>query len=323
MLIFFRNLILTFVCVFLFSCISNLQKLSMQENQMKQEGFYSSYLALEYLQYSRSLLENEDYLNSEYFAKKGLDAAKGYKLIPENPRYWGVNPIELEDLISAQKRFEKVSTFEFQKILPIQLAHLLFLYDCWVSKETKPAFRLGELNRCKERFYKLLDEVEYFIANYGKGEIIKTEIVEAEFSRYLILFDFDKYKINEKANKQLVEVLNVIDALDGEYTVLLVGNADRVGKNLYNEVLASKRAEVVEQYLLKNGVVKELIEIRIEGEEFPDLITKDNVRQQFNRTVQIYIVKGRKSVKDIPLPVIKNETYKQEILKEKKKRGLI
>ncbi len=304
------------------SCVSNLQRLALVENKMKMEGFYTSYLSLEYLDYSRSLLQNDDYLNAEYFAKKGLDASKGYDLALENPYYWYADQVEIEDLVSAQKRYEKVSTAEVRNLLPIQMAHLTFLYDCWASKEAKPAFRLGEMRKCKERFYTLIDEVEYFIANLGKDKAPKTVFVERQFERYLVIFDFDKFKINEKANKKMVEILNVIDALDGDYCLVLVGNADRAGKNLYNETLALKRAKVIEQYLNKNGVGSDLIEIRVEGEEFPDLITKDKVRQQFNRTVGVYIVKGAKSVRDVPLPVIKNEAYKLEITKEKKKRGL-
>lgn len=306
------------------SCVSTLQRLSEKENQLKQEGFYSSYLALEYLQYSRSLLEDGDYLNSEYFAKKGLDVARGFNVIPENPRYWGVAEIELEDLIMSQKRYEEISSDEVRALLPIQMAHLTFLYDCWVTKEIKPVFRYGDLNRCKDRFYKLIDEIEYFVENYGKidNNEPKVEIIEPKFDRYLILFDFDRHKINSEAKKRLIKILNKIDKLDGNYSIVLVGNADRSGKNLYNEKLALERARVVKQYLISNGTPKDLIEVRVQGEEFPDLITSDKVRQQFNRTTQVYIINGRKSARDIPLPVLYNNAYRQEIIQERRKRGL-
>ncbi len=318
-----RKLVITVLVFFTLSCVTNIEKLAQKENILKEEGFYSSYLALEYLKYSRSLLENDDYINAQYFAKKGLDVADGYSVEPENPRFWHVNPVDLESLITAQKRYEKISRPEINNLLPIQMAHLAFLYDCWVTKEIKPAFRYGELAKCKDRFYSLIDEIEYFIENYGKKEIEETEILEAEFDRYLIFFDFDRYQINEKAKKDLVQVLNIIDELDGNYSVVLVGNADRVDKYLYNENLALNRARSVRGYMLKNGVPRTRIEIRVAGEEFPELITKDGDRQQFNRTTQIYIVRGRNSVQDIPLPVLYNRAYKQSIEREKRRRGLI
>lgn len=322
MLRLFKKLFHLTLLIFLSCCVTNLKKLSQEEQKLKREGFYSSYLALEYLQYSRQLLEDDDFFNSEYFAKKGLEAVKGFDLIPENPRYWGVNPSELEDFITAQKRYQKIAKPKVQTLLPIQMAHLLFLYDCWVTKDIKPAFRYGTLNKCKDRFYQLLEEVEDYVYNYSKPKGKKVEIVEPVFSRYLILFDFNSYKINSEANRKIIEVLKIIDSLDGNYSIVLVGNADRVGKKLFNERLSRKRALAVKQYLEKNGVAKDAIEVRAAGEELPDLITKDNVRQQFNRTVQIYLVKNLMSVRDIPLPVLYQKTYKQEIERYKVKRGL-
>jgi outer membrane protein OmpA-like peptidoglycan-associated protein len=317
-----KKTLITILVFFLCSCSSNLQKLAKQEPKMKLEGYFSSYLALEYLDFSRSLLEKGNFLNSEYFAKKGIDASKGYKVILENPRWWHVKePLELEDMISAQTRYERIYIPLTREKLPVQLAHLTFLYDCWIVNETKPAYRMGELSRCKVRFYSLLKEVEDFVDNYGKKTEPKTKIEDIEFERYFVFFDFDIYKINEKANRQIVNILNRIDELEGDYCVVLMGNADRSGKNLYNENLSLNRANAVKKYMRKNGVPEHLFDVRPQGEEFPDIITKDRIKQQYNRTVQVYLVRGAKSVRDIPLPVLKNIAYKQEIEREKKKRG--
>ncbi len=303
------------------SCSDNLYQLSRQENKLKLENFYTSFLALEYLEYSRSLSNAHNWRDSQYFAKKGIDSAKGRNLILESPHYWGVNSLELEDLITAQKRYEIIATKEIKQILPIQMAHLTFLYDCWVSKESKPVYRMGEMLKCKDRFYKLLEEIEYFAQNLNKDRSPKTEILTPEFSRYLITFDFDQFNFTDKANKKLIDILNAIDDLDGDYMLLLVGNADRVGKNLYNENLSLKRIRAVEKYLIANGVPSKIIEIRSMGEDFPDIITKDARRQQFNRTVAVYLVKGARTVDNIPLPVIRNIVYKQDVERARKERG--
>lgn len=305
---------------FLSSCATSLDRLSMRENKLKQENFYSSYLALEYLQLSRSLLQNERFFESDHFAKKGLRASTGLDPIPESPRDWGVGIDQFEDLAIARKRYEKIATIDLKNILPIQMAHLTFLYDCWIAKESTPAFRLGEMKKCKDRYYKLVEEMEYFVESLSKKPV-KTKIIERKVVRYLVIFDFDKYKITSAGRERIIKAINEIDKMDGDYAVVLVGNADTVGSKLYNERLSLKRAKAVEGILRKNGIPKDLIEIRAAGEDFPDLITMDNTRQRFNRSVQIYVVKGVTSVRDTPLPVLFNEAYKEEIEVQKAKRG--
>jgi outer membrane protein OmpA-like peptidoglycan-associated protein len=120
----------------------------------------------------------------------------------------------------------------------------------------------------------------------------------------------------------MVAMLNYLGQLNGDYRILLIGKADRFGIGLYNQSLAFKRAEIVRNYLIKNGVAESLIEMRSAGETFPDILTKDGVQQQKNRVVEIYILKGIGSFSDFPLPLVQNKVYRQEIIKARKERGL-
>ncbi len=308
--------------LFVTTCKTKLHQLAAQENKLKINRYFSSYLALEYLEYSRSLSSNSNWWDSEYFAKKGLDTAFGRLVIPESPISWRVDPLELEDAITAQKRMENVSTYEIKKLLPVQLAHLTFLYDCWISKEAKPIFRMGEMSRCKVRFYELLDEIERYIEDMKRDRMPKTIITEDEFERFEIVFDFDKFNFNDKANKKLIEVLKYLAELNGDYRILLVGNADRVGKDLYNDSLALKRVESVKNYLIKNGVAQDMIGVRSFGENFPDIITKKNVQHQLNRMTGIYILKGIGKFDAYPVPLVENYVYKKDVTKARDKRGV-
>lgn len=316
-----RLFCLTFL-LFTTSCKTNLHQLSLQENALKREQLYSSYLALEYLDYARNLAIGNDWSDSEYFSKKGLAVGSGVNVVPENPRAWNVDPLEMEDAIMSQKRLEAVSTDEMKQILPTQLAHLFMLYDCWISKETKPIFKIDEMSRCKVRFYKLVGEIEQFMADMRKDRQPRTIITEDEFVRFEIRFDFDKYNFNDKANKQTVELFKYLFSLNGNYRILLVGNADRVAKTLYNETLARKRVETVRNYLIRNGVARDLIFIRAFGENFPDIITKDEMQHQLNRTVGIYVLKGIGTFEQYPVPLIENTVYKRDVLKARAKRGI-
>lgn len=314
------RLILIAILTFLTSCATNLELLTQREPDLKQEKFYSSYLSREYLQFSRSLLQNDNFFDSEHFAKKGLEASYGLDPDPESPIYWKVPQDQYEDLVVAQKRYHKIATIDLKNILPIQMAHLTFLYDCWVAKESSPAFRMNEMKKCKDRYFKLLDEIEYFVDNVGKKPP-EAKIIERSVKRYLLIFDFDKFKVMPEARRRIRKILTEVDNMDGNYKLFLVGNADSSGSKLYNERLSFKRVNAVFNLFRKNGVPEELLSMIVQGEDYPDLITVDGARQRFNRTVEVYIVNSNDEIKDEPLPILFNQSYKEEIEAEKKKRG--
>ncbi len=298
--------------------------LSEQERSLRSKGDYNAYLSLEYLQFSRSLLQVDDKKTSKYFAKKGLKVASNQRVVPENPLDWDADKEQVEEMIIMQKRLETVLYEPNIKFyLPIQLAHLTYLYDCWISRESKAIFRADELARCRVRYVKLLNEVELYIEDLKKDKTPKVKITEPKFERFEIFFDFNNYKLNNKANKKLISVLKYLKTLNGDYRILLVGNADRSGKELYNQNLALNRAARVKNYLRKNGVVENLIEMRSVGEDFPDILTRDGSQKQMNRSVGIYILKGGfKSFKSFPLPLIDNYVYRDEIRRARDRRGL-
>jgi outer membrane protein OmpA-like peptidoglycan-associated protein len=311
--------------IFLFSCAkpSNLTVLSGQESSLRSLNNYDSYLALEYLMFSRKLLSVNDLKNSEYFAQKGRDVAHGEGQKPENPLKWQVDPVQIKDMVFMQKRLEDVlNTPKIKFYLPIQTAHLTYLYDCWISRESKMLFRADEVAPCRVRFTKLIDEIEGYIEDLGKDKTVHVEIKEPEFKRFEILFDFAIYKLNEKGVKDLLTFLKYLKTLNGDYRLLVVGNADRIGKELSNETLAFDRAQTVRNYLIKNGVAEKLIELRSIGEDFPDIITVDGAQNQNNRSVAIYVMKGNGNFMNYPLPLLENIIYRTEAEDARVDRGL-
>lgn len=317
---FFFSIILS---LFAACAIPAMEQLSAKEGNLKTHGNYDSYLALEYLQFSRNLLSIQDKSNSKYFAQKGLQVANGEHVVPENPITWKADQAQMEEMVLMQKRLEMVLIEpQMKSYLPIQLAHLTYLYDCWISRESKAVFRSEELAQCRTRFSKLLDEVENYIDDLKKDNQPKVAIKEPHFERFEILFDLSSAKLNDEGNKDLVKTLKYLLSLKGEYRILVVGNADRVGLELYNQSLALNRANVIRDYLIKNGVMPDLVELRSFGEDFPDIITKNGLQQQSNRAVGIYVVKGYTSFSAFPLPLIENYVYREEVRAARKERGL-
>ncbi len=304
------------------SC-THLKKLSSVESDLRNIGTFESYLALEYLDFSRALSNKNSWRYADYFSQKGLGVAASINLVPEDPIEWSIKEEQIGDLILTQKRLEILSTKFMKGHLPIQLAHLWMLYDCWVFNEAKPNINLGEFSKCKGRFYRLLEEMEQYLEIYRKPKVAKTEIQEVKFDRYEILFDLDSYKINDSELKKLTQLLDYLNKLNANYQLLLVGTSDKSGAELYNDNLALKRVETVYNYLTKNGVWSELIEVRSFGENFPDILTSKDLPHLLNRTVGIYITKGRKAVTQIPMPLIENQVYRSEIEKTLSDDGMI
>ena len=135
-------------------------------------------------------------------------------------------------------------------------------------------------------------------------------------------FDYNSHQVNSSARKVLLEVLDYLKTLDGEYTILVVGNADRSGKEIYNDILAYKRAKIAKDYLIKNGVDESVVELRSFGEDFPDIVTRDTTKYQFNRTAVIYVIKKYFGKNPLPLPLIENEIYKKKIKEARLTRGI-
>ena len=155
---------------------THIQRIAMGEKNLKTQGGYNSYLALEYLELSRNLAAAKQTQDSEYFAKKGLIAARDEYLVPEDPRKWNADPLQMEEMIFMQKRLEAVlDTPHITFHLPIQTAHLTYLYDCWISRESKEIFRTSDLSYCKTRFYKLIDELEQYVDDLKKDKEPKVE----------------------------------------------------------------------------------------------------------------------------------------------------
>ena len=305
------------------ACTNNLWRLVSRENELKMRDDFNAYLGREYLEMSRDLANKYQWTDSNYFAKKCIRALNNGEIYPEVPERWDLDASQMEEANASRTRLQFLLIPKVKQTLPIQLAHLTMLYDCWISKEKKP-WELSDMSRCKIRFFKLVDEIEEYMNNLKPIEIVKEEEIkeELQFKKFDIGFDFDTYKFSTDSNKDLIDILDYLKDLNGDYRILLVGRADRAGKELYNERIARERVLMTKEYLIKNGVPERVMKIRSVGEEDSLIITKNDKQNKYNRRVSIYVLKGQDDLSTIPLPIIENKVYKQEIIESKAKRAI-
>ncbi len=317
-----KFLIILFL-IFQTSCQNNLQDLVSREQELKNRRSLNGYLALEYLQYSRDLANKYNWKDSDYFSKKGIRAARNETIYPEVPEEWDLDNTQIEQATLARAKLIKLFVNnQARQILPVQLAHLHLLYDCWITREKEP-WQLSDMARCKILFFRLEGEINEYLDNLRPAKEVKIiEIKEPEFTRYDVYFDLDLTKFNTKADKTFNELLKYLESLNGDYRLMVVGGADRMGSKLYNDVLARDRALAVRDRLIKNGVPENVITMKSLSFDNPHIITKEYDQNKSNRVVGVYILKGRDNLSEIPLPLIDNHLYRKEIIKVKKQRGL-
>lgn len=314
----------TSLIILAFACQnSSLEILKTNESILKSEPVFESYLALEYLNFSQKLLSVNDKKNSQYFAKKGLDTFLRKDIIPENPLNWQVDENQIKEMIFMQKRMEEINNIKNLRIqLPIQLAHLHYLYDCWISKESKGIFAGDEIANCRITFSKLIEEIESFHNELKKDKTPKTKIIEDKFDRFEVFFDAQNANLNDQSSKQLLGIIEHLKKIKGEYNLILVGNSDDNSNSLSSQNLANARINCVKNYLLANGISQDLININYEGEDLPDIVTSDLEENKINRLVGVYVFYNSSNFKSYPLPLLQNLYLRDEISKSRIKRGI-
>ena len=286
-----RISLIVVILVLLISC-TRLSRLSRLESEIANSDDFNDILALKYLRYADILKRNYDYTSSSYFAKLGLDA------------------------YNRKKDFSLVLDDTMKDLKPDTLADLYFLFNCWLYFETNNK-NLGEATICKDSFVKLTNFLEKNrnIALQNKlvsAEEDKTKFLTSEEELYFvdfaknksidIFFDYDNYKLNPEALVKISSVLKYINTLDTDYKITVVGHADRIGRAIYNNTIARRRANTVYNILLKNGVPRDLITVESVSSSTPKVITRQTDKNQLNRRVEIIINTNFKNLDVNPQP---------------------
>lgn len=103
-----------------------------------------------------------------------------------------------------------------------------------------------------------------------------------------ILFKFDSHDLNEKAQKMLSSLCDVITEIPNT-EIKIVGHTDNIGEKEYNNVLSKNRAAAVGNFLRAAGI--ETANITEEGKGYSEPIA-DNASEAGrakNRRVEIFI----------------------------------
>lgn len=101
-----------------------------------------------------------------------------------------------------------------------------------------------------------------------------------------VLFETDKHQLTTESVNKLKHLIETIPTkLDFEITI--AGHTDNQGDLKYNKKLSFNRAEEVKQFLIKNGIKKNIVKVDYLGELAPIKPNRTDSDREVNRRVEI------------------------------------
>jgi OmpA-OmpF porin, OOP family len=219
--------------------------------------------------------EMSDWVDANYFSRKGLAAANGDIVLPEELGIWDLPPEKVDELASARGRLMRALDAGARDSNPQVAATAQARFDCWVEQTEE--LDEGGTTACRDEFLKAMEELE------GK------KMVEpGEPTKYIVLFDFDKSNINAEGQTVIEQVIAAAGKM-GAVNISATGHADRSGSESYNMALSLRRADSVRAALIAGGLSADAITVAGRGESEPAVPTPDGVKEQANRRVEIIL----------------------------------
>lgn len=245
---------------------------------------FTQALSREYLAFADSEREQYDWLDSQYFAKKGLDAAHGTVVSPEALSDWSLgDPAEVEALTAARVRLVRTLESDAPQRLPSLTATAQVKFDCWVEQEEE-GWQTDDIAACRSDFQAAMDAIETQ-AKTPAAAAPAAQAASADW-RYSLFFDFNDARLGADAAKTAAAIAKEV-RLAGYPKIRVAGYTDLSGSDSYNVKLSQRRAEAVKRALVAAGVPADRILVEALGKTSPHVATADGVREPQNRRVEV------------------------------------
>src|SRR5262245_50272082 len=252
-------------------CASNIQR--METVQATNGTPFTQALTEEYRGFVAHEKEEGDWDDADYFARKGLAAAGGEVVLPEEVA--GVPDNAAGPLTEGRSRLMAALDGGARDSNPKVAAQAQRAFDCWQHEAHE---NLGEdhLADCRDEFLRVMEQ------------LAAKPMPVAQPGTYVVLFDWNKDNITPAGQAVIDQVLADAKTM-GTANISATGHADRSGSEEYNMGLSLRRADAVRAALIAGGIPAEAITVAGRGESEPAVPTPDGVREQANRRVVIIL----------------------------------
>lgn len=154
-------------------------------------------------------------------------------------------------------------------------------------KDSNNTIPIGETN------ISLIDgSTEEVIAEQDEQPLLIGEDIDYINTQFeSVYFDFDRYSIKESMLVPLTKNIKLINSprVTGK-NIIIEGNCDEWGTDEYNYALGLKRAQVVKEALIADGINEERIQVLSYGESNPVCLEQEDDCWAKNRRVDFKLV---------------------------------
>lgn len=239
-------------------------KINELRNTVPQGSEFSKALAGEYLKFAESEYRiNIDDLSTWRFSKKGLEAAKGHEVGPEDPMKYDLPEGPKSEILHSRNRLLHVLNSGSKTLYPVESAKAQVMYDCWIEQQSEN-FQHDHIAACRDGFFKYVRLVELRLDEKNPKFDPKLEARPI----HKIYFKLGSALINQEG---LDVTLNVADLYkrfkekEPNVRVFVYAYADKIGTLKANNRLTERRASNVREALVKAGVDHKAIDVEGKG----------------------------------------------------------
>ena len=112
--------------------------------------------------------------------------------------------------------------------------------------------------------------------------------LKGRFASFILYFESDTSKLTDKSKELLHQVVRTIKNRRTS-EIYVVGHTDRLGREVYNIELSSRRATYVRDLLISSGIPSSALVVSYHGEAMPAVYTEDEVAEPRNRRVELFV----------------------------------
>jgi OOP family OmpA-OmpF porin len=107
-------------------------------------------------------------------------------------------------------------------------------------------------------------------------------------------FDFDKSTLKPEGRAKLDDLVSKVKGVNLE-VIIVIGHADAIGTDAYNQKLSVRRAEAVKAYLVSKGIETNRIYTEGKGEKQPVASNRTKEGRAKNRRDEIEVIGTRRN----------------------------
>ena len=269
------------------ACTSNIQAI---KSAPATGSPFTQGLAAGYRDYTETEVGFYNWPNADYFARKGLRAAGGEAVPPEQLSDWDIPADRQAELAAARQRLVGVLDGGARDAKPALASKAQVSFDCWVEEQDialgrwvdgQDDLHQARMDACKNAMMAALDEIE-------KKETTSAAPSAVPPANYTVYFDFDRSTITPEGQGVIDQVLTEAKSMKAQ-SLSVTGHTDLAGTADYNMALSLRRADAVRSALVTGGIPADLITVAGRGMSEPAVPTAPGVREPRNRRVEIIV----------------------------------